>query len=297
MSEPHKTTGGGVPVAVLMGVVLLTACSASMRRQPGPRQYEQTTDSVTASCTRGSANCAAMFPEKALRTQVPAPRTGPRVPPLLSKSDDSDPLAPSLKLRIEAVLQECADMALIEGLRQHRNGRVPTKQECTQVVRIERSGTAGGSRRRVEITLAMELGNTMHALADACAEEKLKSILPPSRFAVQMTYRRNPENGSTEWLDKAMVKDTMKKWYSREGTGQEHPLLGSIRPDVVIHQGDPLRAQAIYDFKFPCGDSGETGWRRHTDGPHEGKTQKDVYEEFSEPAPAMRVLPGKRILP
>lgn len=137
----------------------------------------------------------------------------------------------------------------------------------------------------------------MHALADACAEEKLRSVLPPDRFAVQMTYRRNPETGSTEWLDKAMVKDTMKKWYSQDSVGQQHPLLGSIRPDVVIHRGDPLRAQAIYDFKFPCGNSGETGWRRHNDGPHEGKTQKDVYEEFLEPAPALRVLPGKRILP
>jgi hypothetical protein len=30
------------------------------------------------------------------------------------------------------------------------------------------------------------------------------------------------------------------------------PSPGTLEPDVVIHTGDPLQVQAVYDFKFRC---------------------------------------------
>ncbi|MBZ4422001.1 hypothetical protein K8638_36745 [Myxococcus sp. RHST-1-4] len=37
-------------------------------------------------------------------------------------------------------------------------------------------------------------------------------------------------------------------------------------PDVVIHTGNPLQAQRVYDFKFPCPERNNPQWRDYPSG-------------------------------
>ena len=65
----------------------------------------------------------------------------------------------------------------------------------------------------------------------------------------------------------------------RQGRGSE--LRGTLVPDVVIHSGNPLRVEAVYDFKFPCVNSDKIPpWRRYPPGhPYADFTQGDIYLE------------------
>ncbi|HZH76646.1 MAG TPA: hypothetical protein VEY88_11470, partial [Archangium sp.] len=65
-------------------------------------------------------------------------------------------------------------------------------------------------------------------------------------------------------------------------------LRGSLKPDVVLHTGDPSNVLAIYDFKFPCVTPREiqelTGWSRYPKGhPHQGTTQEEMYNQLLGP--------------
>ncbi|MFL5352782.1 MAG: hypothetical protein ACJ8AN_09055 [Archangium sp.] len=69
-------------------------------------------------------------------------------------------------------------------------------------------------------------------------------------------------------------------------------MKGSLKPDVVIHQGDPLQPQEVYDFKFPCVNTDETPpWSKYPDDhPYARLDQGKVYERILAPKPA-RVVP------
>jgi hypothetical protein len=52
-----------------------------------------------------------------------------------------------------------------------------------------------------------------------------------------------------------------------------------LRPDIVIHTGNPLRANAVYDLKFPCPGSNHPDWTRYPEeSPFRGLRQGDVYD-------------------
>jgi hypothetical protein len=62
-------------------------------------------------------------------------------------------------------------------------------------------------------------------------------------------------------------------------------------PDVVIHTGDPLQVQRVYDFKFPCPKNNQAQWRTHPpDNPFRFRDQGDAYS-MALGTPPFRVTP------
>ncbi|MDY7227803.1 hypothetical protein [Hyalangium rubrum] len=187
----------------------------------------------------------------------------------------------ALKGRLEAALKECADDARASVLVEHMNGRSPTYEECTETLMTRPDGQP--------VTRAMWLGEQMHRVALRCVEEKLNAFMS-GRFSLEPRYWHNPKTRQLEWLSPEEVKALLQ-----QGRGAE--LRGSIQPDLVIHLGDPLHAQGIYDFKFACMHNGKADWREYPEGhPYEFSSQKEVYEELLR-ARAFRVMPHWGILP
>lgn len=265
----------------LSAVLLFTACGTASYGVP--RQYAQVPDSVSNTCIRNPANCP---PMPGLRV-VPNPPAGP--PPLSTTSvpvlttsvvgaaviQAGHSLDAELRARIDAALAECADAARSEVMLR-RFGRSPTSEECKEVVGTDSKGQP--------ITRAMQLGLEQHALALQCAEKRLQE-LKPGGFSIQPRYRVDPETGKAEYLPREVVETVL-----RQGRGAE--LRGTIEPDIVIHEGQPHRAQGVYDYKFPCAPSSKrSDWRTYPEGtPHAGKSQGEVYQKALGGEPA-RVQP------
>ncbi|HZH78584.1 MAG TPA: hypothetical protein VEY88_21325, partial [Archangium sp.] len=77
-----------------------------------------------------------------------------------------------------------------------------------------------------------------------------------------------------------------------EESGNAGELLGSLQPDVVIHAGDPLQVQEVYDFKFPCVNTAkEPPWDDYPEGhPYADLDQGEMYGRVLAKNPA-RVVP------
>ena len=130
----------------------------------------------------------------------------------------------------------------------------------------------------------------MHEVARACAEERLRR-LRPGRYSLEQRYRYDRQTG-----EKELVTSEEEKALEASGNGGE--LKGTLKPDVVIHEGDPLDVQAIYDFKFPCVSTDRVPrWTDYPPGhPYHGSNQGDMYEEALGPAP-MRIVPRLGVVP
>lgn len=167
--------------------------------------------------------------------------------------------------RVVKALKECATEAQLEVLMRRMAGRKPTPEECREVVERNARGES--------VTRAMKLGDEMHQFARACAEERLGEIIP-GRFSLEQRYRYDRQTGRTTLVTREEEASLLRRGLSRE-------LLGTLKPDVVIHLGNPLHAQAAYDFKFPCANvSNPPDWREYPRGhPHEFLTQKKLYRE------------------
>ena len=176
-----------------------------------------------------------------------------------------------VKILVERALVECADQARSQVLIAELQGRRPSEQECSQLV----PGT--------NLTLAMLLGQKMHQEAARCAGEKLTQLIP-RKFSLEPRYRYDPVTDRT-----AFISEEEAQLLLRQGRGSE--LKGTLRPDVVIHSGDPIRAQAVYDFKFGC--PGEHP-RRWTESPENStrtlRAQNRLYEDALH-TQAWRVIP------
>jgi hypothetical protein len=157
---------------------------------------------------------------------------------------------------------------------QFKGGR-PTADECRQWVQ-----DATGRR----VTWAMKLGIEMHEVALRCAAEKLGK-LRPGGFSIEPRYRYDMQT-----RQKRLVSPEEERALEQSGNGGE--LLGSLKPDVVLHAGDPLMVQVIYDFKFPCVDIGRMpDWQDYPPGhPYQGRSQGKMYEEVFSPD-VFRVAP------
>ncbi|XXF78438.1 hypothetical protein P2318_01395 [Myxococcaceae bacterium GXIMD 01537] len=171
------------------------------------------------------------------------------------------------RAQVEQALNECADWVRSEVLLREMDGRSPTPEECREIV--------GKNARGEAVTRAMQLGERMHQYASECAGSRLEEVIP-GRFSLEQRFRYSRETGRTEVVTRSEAEALLAR-----GRGRE--LLGTLQPDVVIHLGHPLHAQAIYDFKFPCVNSNadvSTPWRQYPDGhPYAGLTQKRMYEE------------------
>jgi hypothetical protein len=178
---------------------------------------------------------------------------------------------------IEEKLKECADLARSEVLLRYPRqfkGPTPDADECTQQT-TDRQG------RRV--TWAMRLGTEMHEVAQQCTEAAL-TRLRPGGFSLEQRYRYDSATG--QWKRVSAEQERLL-----EETGNGGELVGTIKPDVVIHPGDSLIVQAIYDFKFPCANTDRRPeWRAYPEGhPHEDMNQGDLYKEALGSTPRMVV--------
>ncbi len=134
----------------------------------------------------------------------------------------------------------------------------------------------------------MYLGEEMHRVALACAAAVL-SALRPGGFSVEPRYRYEPR--TKQWEFMSAETETM---LLEEGCYGE--LKGTLKPDIVIHSGHPLRALAVYDFKFPCFRLEPGNWCRYSSGPHQGLTQDGVYEKALHVQP-FKILPRVGVMP
>jgi hypothetical protein len=93
----------------------------------------------------------------------------------------------------------------------------------------------------------------MHEAAQKCADAALKKLVP-GRFSLEQRYRYDPNT-----KEKKPVSAEHEKALVESGNAGE--LKGSVKPDVVIHAGDLLAVQAVYDFKFRCVNDGDSPLR------------------------------------
>lgn len=276
-------------LVVKTGVVLLAACSTPSHRVP--QSYAQTFDSPSNVCSRNPKLCPPLVGEQA--PAAPAARLAPSRPPPLSGPQSAAitiaavgrvvqvVIDASLEMRIREALSQCADDARAEILLKYFNGKSPTQAECSEVVGTDGKGDP--------ITRAMQMGIEQHALALKCAQEKLEE-LKPGGFSITPRYRVNPNTRKVQFLSQAQVKNLLD-------AGRSAELRGSIEPDIVIHLGNPLHVQAVFDFKFPCVNGGRTPWRKYPKNhPYAESTQRDVYTKVLSDK-VFRVLPHWGVLP
>jgi hypothetical protein len=255
-------------------VIALCAFLGACASHPGfgaPRHYAYD-NTVSAACRNNSANCPPLAGEAPTTAPGHAVASAGYTAHQVLRALDEDTQA-----RIAEALKKCAEDARLEVLLRYDGffkGVGPSPDECKEEV-IDRTG------RR--ITWAMKLGLEMHEVALKCAEEVLGK-LRPGGFSIEARYQYDPETRQTRW-----IRPDEEKALRESGNGGE--LLGSLKPDIVIHAGDPLRVQAVYDFKFPCTNTDRMPkWGQYDSGPYEGRSQGEVYEEaFAQEA--FRVAP------
>jgi len=256
----------GPRLGALAGVLLFTVGCGSPARRGARGSYAQM-DSASAACRRNPAYCATGAGEETVvPLQVRAAQVG-------AAGKAWAELEESERKSIEDLLVQCARWAEAEVNRKEFGGRPPTREECEKQV--------GGSREN-PITRGMTLGTTKHALALQCTQEKLGKA-HPGRFSLEQRYRTHPE---TRRLERIQHETELKML--RNG-GRE--LVSSVVPDVVIHTGNPLQPQRVYDFKFPCPDSNKPQWRNYPRGnPLQAQHQGEAYQTVLN-APPFRVTP------
>jgi len=172
---------------------------------------------------------------------------------------------PEVEKQIETELRRCVDEARFEVLERHMPNRRPTPKECNEQV-----GTDG---RGQPITRAMQMGLEMHQSAFDCVGKAL-SVLRPGGFSLEPRYRYDLQTKTTTLVTAAEEKRLLAQGLARE-------LIGTLVPDVVIHNGDPLTPSVVYDFKFPCVNSDQyPTWRDYPDNhPYAGRDQGEMYRE------------------
>jgi hypothetical protein len=240
--------------------VMLAGCSsvASVGRG-GPGHYAQAMDSATSACMR-SPVCYAMTGEDAvlpwLSRAAGAVRTMSAVLRLLDAAELE---------RVETLLIECAKEAHAQVNEQHFGpGRLPSRKECDELVK-----NPWGQ----EVKRSMELGRLKHELALECARKKLDGIAP-GNYSLESRYGYDLKTKLTRLISREQVEEWLQ-------AGWQHLLLGTLVPDVVIHEtGNPLKAQAVYDFKFPCANDLNAQWRMYpSKHPYQFKAQGQMYKE------------------
>jgi hypothetical protein len=243
---------------LLVSCVLLQACATTSRNASSFRYV----DSPSATCRHSLSGCVALYGKEVASTTAV-------LKVALNVAD---------KAAIDQTLAECADLARSEVLLRHQGDfeeLSPNIDECNELAK---------NARRRGMTWAMLLGVEMHEEALKCAGERLGK-LRPGRFSLEQRYRYDSREG--RWK---LVSREEERLLEETGNGGE--LLGSLQPDVVIHEGDPLMVQEVYDFKFPCVNTDDIPpWTRYPRGhPHAGLDQGKMYGRVLAENPA-RVAP------
>lgn len=125
---------------------------------------------------------------------------------------------------IEDILARCARQTEDDFNRLRLGGRKPTVEDCGKVIGKNSDGSPA--------TQALRWGIEKHDLVRACVNEHLTRRIRGS-FSLEQRYRYDPSTGR-----KSLVSQEEAERLLREG--KEQQLRGTLRPDVVIHNGDPL---------------------------------------------------------
>lgn len=223
-------------------------------------------DSVSNACLRNPQACATLTGKEVSTVQAvgTAVASGAAVLGALDEKQRSN---------IKEKLEDCADLARSEVLIRHRKefeNPSPSDEECRQM-------TKDAQGRRV--TWAMRLGAEMHAVARQCTETELNK-LRPGGFSLEPCYRYDKNTGLTTFISCEEVQELLN-------SGCSSALIGTLRPDVVIHRGNPLAAEDVFDFKFPCVNSDNPIiWRDYPPGhPCHPSNQGEMYKKALGPNP------------
>ncbi|NOK34375.1 hypothetical protein HMI49_14320 [Corallococcus exercitus] len=239
--------------AALLAGLLLSGCQSGGGGQTR-REYQQTMDSGTNACRHNPAYCADMAMSSGVRATAQA---GASLAGALRVMDAA------AEARLRELLTKCATQADLEVNLRTFDGRTPTEQQCQEQVGTDAKGKP--------ITRAMQLGQEKHVAAFQCVQARL-SIERPGGFSLEQRYRYDRETGVLELITASEEQALLR-------SGRTSQLRGTLVPDVVIHSGDPLRAEGVYDFKFPCPTGGRANWYKYPEGhPFAGLRQGDVYE-------------------
>jgi len=254
---------------------LFGGCAAPRLMGPGvPRHYAQAMDSATSACLRNPSCYVAPPGEDAiipgLARALEAVRTVSAVVRLLEAAEVA---------RVEQVLKDCANEASLKVNEQWLGkGNRPTRQLCQQTYETDARGN--------KVTWAMHLGREKHRVALECVQRELGAALA-EHVSLQPQYRYYRTPRTLELLDPRQVAEWLRD-------GLYGMLLGTLIPDVVVHAaGNPLHAQAVFDFKFPCPSSNPPTWNSYPENhPFHELDQGGLYQEAFNLKEAVRISPG-----
>ena len=240
--------------------LFLGACASAGHRS-ARSSYAQSMDSASSACRQSPLYCAAVAgkePAATAATGAQAAQAGASLAGALTLFEDAQ------RERVEQVLKTCVEQAHAE-VNLRRFGGSPTKAQCAEQVGVNSKGQPE--------TQAMRLGKEKHKLALQCIQEHLSREWPGG-FSLEQRYRYDLESNKT-----TLVSEKEARMLLRQNRSGE--LRNTIRPDVVIHSGDPLRAHVVYDLKFQCPSSNQPDWRDYEEmgHPYYGSSQGDIYGE------------------
>jgi hypothetical protein len=242
----------------LVGGMLLGACAGTPGRGV-PSHYAR--DSLRARCLQNPLYCATATGREV--ASGPAQTVGTAV---ASAAAVWKVLDEATRLSIKSAMDRCANAARTEVLLRHSGafkGPLPDGGECNTLT-VDATGRS--------VTWAMRLGLEMHEAALRCAEVELNRIRPGG-FSLEPRYQFNRAT-----REKSLITPEEKAALLRQGG---EGLKGTLEPDVVIHTGDPLQVQAVYDFKFRCvGIDKPPRWSEYPSGHrYAGELQGKIYKE------------------
>ncbi|NMO22032.1 hypothetical protein HPC49_35600 [Pyxidicoccus fallax] len=167
--------------------------------------------------------------------------------------------------RVESILVDCVKAAHFQvNERMFGQGKRPTLEQCEEKVK---------NPWNQEVKLSVELGRLKHEDAFECVRRELDAFMQGG-YSIEPRYAYNVKTKQTRLISREQVEEWLQ-------AGWQHLLLGTLVPDFVIHEtGNPLKVQAVYDFKFPCANDLDVQWRlyppRH---PYQFKDQGRMYKE------------------
>ncbi len=96
----------------------------------------------------------------------------------------------------------------------------------------------------------------------------------PGNYSLEPRFAYDLRTGRTRLLTREQVEE----WLA---AGWMHLLLGTLVPDVVLHEtGNPMKAQKVYDYKFPCRPTTQPSWHTYSaEHPYDGFGQNEMYEK------------------
>lgn len=264
---------------LLAASVLLAACGTpSATGRGAPSHYSQAADSATNTCLRNPACYTRPAGEEAVLPWLTRAQDAANTAVAVLRLLDAAQLA-----LVERILADCANQASFEvNERMLGPGKRPTRELCQEVV--------GKDSRGSEVTRAMELGREKHRVALQCAQEELAKQIP-DQFSLEPRYQYDPSTGRLRLLDPKLVEEWLRN-------GLLDKLLGTLVPDVVLHaSGNPLKVQAVYDFKFPCPQDKNPSWSNYPPKhPYEGSNQGEMYRKALGGGEPARVSPGRGVV-